>query len=94
MPNWKKVIVSGSDATLNSLEVVHASGSFSGSFEGDGSSLTGLIANSVGSSNNITLSANYTTQVNSYNSLFGPLAISSSIILTVSENSFLKIEDF
>jgi hypothetical protein len=42
MPNWKKLIVSGSDATLNSLEVSHASGSFSGSFQGDGSGITGL----------------------------------------------------
>lgn len=35
MPNWKKVVVSGSDALLNSLEVSNgASGSFSGSFQG------------------------------------------------------------
>ena len=34
MPNWKKIIVSGSDASLNSLKVNHASGSFSGSFTG------------------------------------------------------------
>lgn len=42
MPNWKKLIVSGSDASLNSLEVNQASGSFSGSFQGDGSQLTGI----------------------------------------------------
>ena len=48
MPNWKKLIVSGSDATLNSLEVVHASGSFSGSYQGDGSNLTGIDASAVG----------------------------------------------
>ena len=41
MPNWKKVIVSGSDASLNTLNVNGASGSFSGSFQGDGSQLTG-----------------------------------------------------
>jgi len=46
MPNWKKLIVSGSDATLNSLEVTNQvtgssfTGSFSGSFKGDGSGLT------------------------------------------------------
>lgn len=41
---WTKVIVSGSDAELNSLKVTTVvSGSvFSGSFVGDGSQLTGL----------------------------------------------------
>ena len=119
MPNWKKVIVSGSDATLNSLEVVHASGSFSGSFEGDGSNLTGVAtptgsfsgsftgsftgdgsgltgvtADVVGSSNDITLSVNYTTQANTYNSLFGPLVLASDVTMSVTEGSFLRIENF
>lgn len=45
MPNWKKVITSGSDASLNSLYIDNgATGSFSGSFHGDGSGLTGIIA--------------------------------------------------
>tara|TARA_R110000803_G_scaffold40075_3_gene86311 strand:+ start:589 stop:2853 length:2265 start_codon:yes stop_codon:yes gene_type:complete len=47
MPNWKKLIVSGSDATLNSLSVSHASGSFSGSFQGDGSQLSGITVNAA-----------------------------------------------
>jgi len=148
MPNWKKLIVSGSDATLNSLEVVHASGSFSGSFQGDGSDLTGVIASgsiqsasiatrantlspaatasfsdistlaragsgsfsgsyqgdgssltginasSVGYSNLITLTSNYTTTADSYNSLYGPLTIDSGVDVTVTAGSFLKIEDF
>jgi len=44
MPEWKKVIVSGSQAELNNLVVDnHVSASlFSGSFYGDGSNLTGL----------------------------------------------------
>lgn len=53
MPNWKKVVVSGSDSELNSIftktfrnqsEVIdsHITGSFTGSFIGDGSGLTGL----------------------------------------------------
>ena len=44
MPNWKKVITSGSDASLNKLVVdTHVSASlFSGSFVGDGSGLTGI----------------------------------------------------
>jgi len=58
MPNWKKLIVSGSDATLNSLEVVHASGSFSGSFQGDGSDLTGVIASGSIQSASIATRAN------------------------------------
>jgi hypothetical protein len=59
MPTWKKVIVSGSDAALNALTVgtnqsiatnpssTHLSGSFSGSFYGDGSGITGTTATSV-----------------------------------------------
>jgi hypothetical protein len=94
MPNWKKVVVSGSDATLNSLEVVHASGSFSGSFQGDGSGLTGIAANSVGFSNEVTLSSNYTTTTDTYNALHGPLSLEADVTISVTEGSFLKIEDF
>jgi hypothetical protein len=50
MPNWKKVIVSGSDASLSNLIVDGAitasilSGSqFTGSFYGDGANLTGIV---------------------------------------------------
>ena len=54
MATWKKVIVSGSDAILNQLNVgtnqqistaqstTFLTGSFSGSFKGDGSALTGI----------------------------------------------------
>ncbi|MDB4343586.1 hypothetical protein OAA11_00175 [Schleiferiaceae bacterium] len=35
MATWKKIIVSGSDAELNNLNVLKASGSFSGSFQGE-----------------------------------------------------------
>ena len=42
MPNWKKVIVSGSNAELNIVQANEFSGSFSGSFQGDGSQLTGI----------------------------------------------------
>ena len=94
MPNWKKLIVSGSDATLNSLSVTHASGSFSGSFQGDGSGITGLNVSSVGYSNNITLSTDYSTQTNTYNSLYGPLSVDDGVTVTVNAGSFLKIESF
>lgn len=50
MPNWKKVIVSGSDASLNNLAVdlnitasIFSGSAFSGSFYGDGSNLSGII---------------------------------------------------
>jgi len=57
MATWKKVIVSGSNAILNQVNVgtnqqittlsstTFLSGSFSGSFYGDGSNLTGLVSN-------------------------------------------------
>lgn len=57
MATWKKVIVSGSNAEVNKINInggnqqisgsaadTRLSGSFSGSFSGDGSSLTGVIA--------------------------------------------------
>jgi len=56
MATWKKVIVSGSDAALNQLNVssnqqitslsstTFLTGSFTGSFTGDGSGLTGLVS--------------------------------------------------
>ena len=92
MPNWKKLIVSGSNAALNSLEVVHASGSFSGSYQGDGSGLTGT--GIPGYSNNITLTKDFTTATNSYNSLYGPLTVGEGTTITVTVGSFLKVEDF
>ena len=44
MPNWKKVIISGSDAVLSSLNVTGdiTASSYTGSFVGDGSQLTGI----------------------------------------------------
>ena len=59
MATWKKVIVSGSSAILNQLNVstnqqigttqatTFLSGSFSGSFKGDGASLTGVTATAI-----------------------------------------------
>ena len=57
MANWKKVIVSGSAAELlqvtastadiTTLNVTAGSGSFSGSFAGDGSNLTGVPATGI-----------------------------------------------
>ena len=44
MPNWKKLVVSGSDASLNSLIVNNAvTASF---FKGDGTEITGVISSS------------------------------------------------
>lgn len=64
MAQWKKIIVSGSDAELNSIvittgnqqissSVAHTflSGSFSGSFFGSGAGLTGVSADSIAFSN-------------------------------------------
>jgi len=71
------------------------SGSFSGSFQGDGSGLTGVsVTPTPGYSNEISLSSDYTTNINTYNSLYGPLTINNGITVTVSAGSFLKVEDF
>ena len=49
---------------------------------------------SIGYSNLQTLSADYTTEDDSYNSLYGPLTIADGVTVTVSAGSFLKVEDF
>jgi|TARA_R110000803_G_C11879725_1_gene309557 hypothetical protein len=99
MPNWKKLIVSGSDATLNSLEVGSATissgamtGSFTGSYSGDGSSLTGISAGSppfFGNFQDIT--SNITIPIAYYSKMFGPLTVNAEII--VGAGSILVIED-
>ena len=62
MAEWKKVVVSGSQAELSTVTVdtniinsgtvagSKVTGSFTGSFNGDGSSLTGITATSLGNS--------------------------------------------
>jgi len=71
------------------------SGSFSGSFQGDGSGLTGVsVTADPGYSNDITLTSDFTTNVNTYNSLYGPLTVGAGTTVTVSVGSFLKVEDF
>lgn len=60
MATWKKLIVSGADISnlnndsgfiLSNADGVNLTGSFSGSFTGDGSSLTGLTADSIAFTN-------------------------------------------
>ena len=89
MPNWKKLIVSGSDANLSSLTV---SNQITGSSSGDGSDLSGV--SSTGYSNLITLSSDYSTTSGTYNSLYGPLTVGAGVTITVNAGSFLKVEDF
>jgi hypothetical protein len=75
MAEWKKVIVSGSNAELNKLVVdTQVSASlFSGSFVGDGSALTGLTAAAITSytnaANNRILTSVDSTTVNSEENL-------------------------
>ena len=49
MPNWKKIIISGSNAELNSLNVTTniTASSFTGSFVGDGVALTNISGSSL-----------------------------------------------
>lgn len=61
MPSWKKVVVSGSDATLNSLFVSTAvtASIFSGSFRGNLTGTASYVTGSVFNSNNLALSSSY-----------------------------------
>lgn len=78
MPNWKKVITSGSDASLNKLvvdgSIGHVSASlFSGSFYGDGSNLTGI-------------EGGIFTQTGSIYATTNELEVSGSLVISQSSN--------
>ena len=94
MPNWKKLIVSGSDANLSSLTVSNqiTGSSFTGSFNGDGSGITGVSV--IGSSNPATFTSDFTTTANTFNSLLGNITINDGVTFTVTAGSFLKIHEF
>jgi hypothetical protein len=75
MPNWKKVITSGSNAELNNLFVTNditasvvSASLFSGSFYGDGSNLTGIEPFPYTGSAQITGSLSVTGSVEIYKS--------------------------
>ena len=83
MPNWRKLIVSGSDATLNSLNVTNAvTASF---FVGDGSGLTNLP-----SSNAFPFTGS--AQITGSLRVVGPTTISGSLNLSGSINRVNHID--
>lgn len=91
MPNWKKLITSGSDASLASLVVTNAvsASAFSGSFFGDGSGLTGLSAGifaKTGSSQNTTNNLEITGSVTA-TSFVGDGSGLSNVVANVSETA-------
>ena len=97
MPNWKKLLTSGSSATLFNLVVDnHISASlFSGSFYGDGSGLTNVSAETArGYSNEISMSTDYSTPAGTYNSFYGPMQVNQGITFTITDTSVAKIEIF
>lgn len=92
MPNWKKLIVSGSDAALSNLDVTNAvTASF---FVGDGSGLTGITGGGLGYSNPISMSVDTEATAGNYTSLYGPLQINSGITFTIPATAEVKIETF
>ena len=98
MPSWKKLITSGSNATLSSLSIDNQitgssfTGSFTGSYSGDGSSITGI--NIIGSSNPSTFTSDFTTTANTFKSLLGTITVNEGVTFDVTAESFLKIQDF
>jgi len=77
MPSWKKVITSGSQAQLAGV-----TGSFTGSFFGDGSGLTGISAGGGG----------IFTQTGSYYSTTNDLQITGSLQIYKSGSTVFSIE--
>ncbi len=93
MPNWKKLIVSGSDAALSSLNVTNAvTASF---FVGDGSGLTGITGGGgFGFSNPISMSSDTSATAGNYTSIHGPIQINSNVTFTIPATAEVKIETF
>jgi len=96
MAEWKKVIVSGSNAELNKLVVdTHISASlFSGSFVGDGSGLTGLTSAAIttytnAADNRVITSVNSTSVNGEANLTFDGTLLDITGNLTVSGTSTL-----
>ena len=93
MPNWKKLIVSGSDASLSNLTVTD--NITAGTFTGDGSALTGLSSGGgFGYSNPISMSADTTATAGNYTSLYGPMQINSGVTFTIPDTALVKFETF
>jgi len=110
MPNWKKVIISGSDASVSSLSTSgaitnasavgasHLTGSFTGSYQGDGSNLTGIEAGIFAATGSIQATTN-TVQVTGSLSVDGTIqeagfTIPGLIEKMVVDSSSTSIIDF
>ena len=95
MPNWKKLITSGSSAALGNLDVTNAvTASF---FVGDGSALTGVVAAANPFvTTPTTLSSNFSTSANTMNILQSPagaaFTINSGVTLTIVETSTVIVQ--
>lgn len=103
MAEWKKVIVSGSAAELSQLNVepnqqisgsasdTFLSGSFSGSFQGDGSGITGVSASSAVSASYATSASYADTSISSSyatSASYADSTISSSYALNATSASY------
>lgn len=94
MPNWKKLIVSGSDAALLNLNVTNAV--TASAFVGDGSGLTGISATPFVTTP-LSLTSNFTTEANTFNILKSlasdPFTIEDGIVLTITATSIVQVEE-
>ena len=84
MPNWKKVIISGSDAALSSLNVTGdiTASSYTGSFVGDGSQLTG-----INTGTNLTQSIFVSPSGNNDTAIVGDLQLPFKTILSATASA-------
>jgi protein involved in ribonucleotide reduction len=90
MPNWKKVIVSGSDAILNTIT---ADGTITAnSFSGDGSNLTGMNTNQLTNGAGFTTNTGTVTSVATGTGLTGG-TITSTGTISLSHLGFENLTD-
>jgi hypothetical protein len=84
--------VTGTITNNGAVASSHITGSFTGSYSGDGSSLTGISV--IGSSNPSTFTSDFTTTANTFTRLLGDITIDDGVTFTVTAGSFVKIEEF
>lgn len=86
MPSWKKVIVSGSHAELSSV-----TGSFTGSFKGDGTLLTGVVASGSIETSSVAITAQTASVALRANSLSPTVTATSASTAILAQTASVAI---
>ena len=98
MPSWKKVIISGSNAVLNTVSVSSFTGSFTGSLFGTASYANNSLSSSYSITSSVAISASYAATasyvVNALTASYVVTAQTASYVLNAVSSSFAATASF